>query len=82
MKQRKKKQKKNKMSFDYFWDKRRKMSPGEPRYISLCYILEGSGEKAREIYEIFDEYMTKDDFLPSEREEMVLYLVDIAQDRN
>ena len=82
MKQRKRKQKKNKYTFDYFWEKRRKISPGEPRYISLCYILEGSGEKAREIYEIFDEYMTKDDFLPSEREEMVLYLVDIAQDRN
>jgi hypothetical protein len=68
--------------FEKFWNKRTKANPGEPKYISLCYILEGSGEGAAEIYEIFDEYMDKKDFLPSEREEMVLYLVDIAQDRN
>lgn len=82
MNPRKKKQKKNKYTFDYFWEKRRKINPGEPKYISLCYILEGSGESAAEIYQIFDEYMTKDDFDVKDREEMVLYLIDIAQDRN
>lgn len=68
--------------FNTFWKKRRKDNPGEPKYISLCYILEGSGEGSAEIYEIFDEYMDKADFLPKDREEMVLYLIDIAQDRN
>lgn len=82
MKQKKNNQKKNNTTFDYFWNKRRKLNPGEPKYISLCYILEGSGETAKELYEIFDEYMGKDDFNVKDREQMVLYLIDISQDKN
>ena len=63
-----------------FWNKRRKQNPDEPPYISLCYILEGSGSTAEDIYEIFDEYMPKEDFNKDEREIMVAYLVDISQD--
>ncbi len=66
--------------FNYHWDKRRKKLPDEPKYISLCYLLEGSGEGPAEVYEIFDEYVPKKDFLPSEREQMVLYLIEIAKD--
>lgn len=66
--------------FDKFWQKRRKANPGEPKYISLCYILEGSGEDSAVIYEIFDEYIPKEDFLPEEREQMIRYLIDISQD--
>ena len=62
------------------FNKRQKDNPGEPRYISLCYILEGSGEDSATIYEIFDEYIPKGDFLPSEREQMVQYLITISED--
>lgn len=68
------------MTFEGFWNKRRKANPDEPKYISLCYILEGSGEDATEIYEIFDEYVPKEDFFPNEREEMVSYLIEISKD--
>ena len=67
--------------FEKHWNKRRKAHPDEPRYITLCYLLEGSGEEAVDIYELFDEYIPKKDFLVSERETMVSYLIDIAQDR-
>lgn len=63
-----------------FWNKRRKANPGEPKYISLCYILEGSGCDAEDIYEIFDEYIPKEDFKPEEREQMVAYLITICDD--
>lgn len=62
------------------FNKRQKDNPGEPKYISLCYILEGSGEDGGTIYEIFDEYIPKKDFLPKEREQMVAYLIEIAVD--
>lgn len=68
--------------FETFWNKRRKENPGEPKYITLCYLLEGSGEEADEIYEIFDEYIPKEEFLPNEREQMVAYLIDISKDLN
>jgi hypothetical protein len=66
--------------FELHWNKRRKKHPDEPAYISLCYILEGSGEDSADIFEIFDEYMPRDSFYKTERETMVLYLIDIAQD--
>lgn len=75
-----KKKQRNKTMFETFWNKRRKNNPREPKYISLCYILEGSGETASELYEIFDEYMSKDDFIPTEREQMVQYLIEISRD--
>lgn len=68
------------MNFDYFWNKRRKKFPDEPKYITMCYILEGSGEESREIYELFDEYVPKKDFLSKEREQMVAYLIEISKD--
>ena len=67
--------------FEKHWNKRRKDNPGEPKYISLCFILEGSGEDSTTLYEIFDEYIPKEDFLPEEREQMVAYLIDIAEDK-
>lgn len=66
--------------FDRHFDKRRKNNPEEPVYITLCYVLEYSGEEAPEVYEIFDEYMPPDDFFLNEREQMVRYLIDISKD--
>lgn len=66
--------------FDTHFNKRRKAHNDEPVYISLCYILEGSGEDSAEIYEIFNEYMPRDSFLPEERQQMIDYLVEIATD--
>lgn len=66
--------------FDTFWKKQRKASPDEPEYISMCKILEGSGQDAETIYELFDEYIPKDAFLPKEREEMCQYLITISED--
>lgn len=69
------------MTFKHFWDKRRKENPGEPKYISLCYVLQYSGQDKTEIGNIFDTYMvvTKD-YDSNERTEMVDYLVDISRD--
>ena len=68
------------MDFEKHWNKRRKAHPDEPRYITLCYLLEGSGEEPAEIYELFDEYIPRDDFFLNEREELCAYLIDIATD--
>jgi len=68
--------------FEEFWNKRRKKNQDEPKYISLCYILEGSGAEKEEIEMIFNEYIPKEDFLPNEKKQMVAYLVEIAQDKN
>lgn len=66
--------------FETFWNKRRKANPDEHPYHSMCYIVEGSGEDAETMYEIFDEYIPKDLYTKEDREIMVAYLVDIAKD--
>lgn len=68
--------------FDKFWVKRRKKYPEEPKYISLCYILEGSGEQRNIIENIFDKYMlVKKDYDLPERDQMIDYLFTIAKDK-
>lgn len=67
--------------FKRHWNKRRKINPGEPCYISLCYILEGSGEDEEKIEEYFNTYIPKEEYDFEEKEEMVEYLKDIASDR-
>lgn len=67
--------------FKDFWDKRRKENPGEPKYISLCYILEGSGENRKTIETIFESYMDEgEDYDSKEEIEMVNYLFTISKD--
>ena len=66
--------------FQDFWEKQRKLAPDEPKMISLCKILQGSGEDRKEITKIFHTYMSKEDFLPSEEKEMIDYLLDISTD--
>jgi len=69
--------------FNKFWNKRREEHPDEPRYISLCHLLEGSGEEEDIIEKYFDKYMEQDeDFDYSEKEMMVDYLVVISKDLN
>lgn len=69
------------MEFDYFWKKQRALEPEEPKYISLCKILMGSGEDKKVIAEIFDKYMVDgEDYDYVERREMVDYLYEIAKD--
>jgi len=69
--------------FNKFWNKRREEHPDEPRYISLCHLLEGSGEEEEVIEKYFDKYMEQDeDFVYSERDVMIDYLVVISKDWN
>ncbi len=70
-----------KTMFNDFWNKRRKANPDENKYISLCHILEGSGEDKQEIEKIFLTYMTLEDYDEVEMEEMVDYLLEISKDR-
>lgn len=68
--------------FKKHWDKRRKEHSDEPKYISLCYILEGSGEDLNFITSTFDMYMLIDlDYDQPERNEMINYLLTISQDK-
>jgi hypothetical protein len=69
------------MEFDYFWKKQRELEPGEPKYISLCKILQGSGEDYGVIEGIFMTYMTLEDYDLPEKKEMLDYLFDVAKDK-
>lgn len=70
------------MDFDYFWQKRRKENPNENKYISLCYILNGSGETGEGVHNIFLKYLVVgEDYDEPERNEMVKYLFKISKDR-
>lgn len=66
--------------FDKHWNKHRKNNPDEAEYISMCKILQYSGEDSQTIYQLFNEYIPKNSFLKEEREEMVKYLIEQAQD--
>lgn len=67
--------------FEYHWDKRRKENEGEPKYISLCHILQYSGEDREFIEATFNKYMEIGvDYDEPERETMIEYLIDIAKD--
>lgn len=61
---------------------RRKDNPNEPKYISLCYVIEYSGDTKKEVEEKFDLVMDSTDYDPEERETMITYLSEIAQDKN
>ncbi len=65
--------------FDRHWNKHRKNNPDEAEYISMCKILQYSGEDAESIYGLFTEYIPKDSFTKKEREVMVKYLIEQAQ---
>lgn len=69
------------MEFKYFWDKQRKLEPNEPKYISICKIVQGSGEDREVLETIFDTYMeVVKDFDSPERKEMISYLIEISKD--
>ena len=69
--------------FEDFWNKQRKLQPDEPKMISLCKILQGSGEDRKEIERIFYIYMKEgEDFDRFEDMEMINYLVWISEDRD
>jgi len=71
------------MTFNDFWQKRRKLHPGEPKYISLCHILQFSGEDNVEVNKIFTTYMKVGvDYDEPEFKEMIKYLVDLSKDPN
>lgn len=69
------------MTFDSFWKKQRKIEPDDPKYISLCKILNGSGEDRKVITDIFNTYMTLADYDLVEKEGMIDYLFEIAKDK-
>lgn len=67
--------------FEIFWNKRRKAHPDEPKYITLCYILEGSGEDRKTIETIFESYLDElIDYDNEEKIQMVNYLFTISKD--
>jgi len=69
------------MDFDYFWQKQRNLEPDDPKYISLCKILQGSGEDKEVIEKIFDTYMKEVvDYDVGERQIMVDYLYEQSKD--
>ena len=68
--------------FEVFWEKQRKKEPEEPKMISLCKILQGSGEDRKEIEKIFHTYMIEGkDYDRFEDMEMIDYLVEISLDK-
>ena len=67
--------------FKEFYDKQRLLEPDEPKYISICKVLQGSGEERAEIEHIFVSCMQVcEDYDTNEFEEMVSYLVEISKD--
>ena len=67
--------------FNTFWEKQRNIEPDEPKMISLCKILQGSGEDKVEITKIFHQYMeVGKDYDAPEAKEMINYLFDISKD--
>jgi hypothetical protein len=69
--------------FNKFWKKRREEHPDEPRYVSLCHLIEGSGEDEDKIEMYFDRYMElEEDYDYSGRDTMLDYLVIISKDWN
>lgn len=67
--------------FNDFYNKQRELCPDEPKYISLCKVLQYSGEERPEIEHIFVSYMKEgEDYDRNEFEEMVSYLVEQAKD--
>jgi hypothetical protein len=66
------------LDFNNFWEKQRALEPDEPKMISLCKILQGSGEDKDEIEKIFHTYMkVTEDYDAPELEEMINYLLEI-----
>ena len=67
--------------FDEFYNKQRKLEPDDPKYISICKVLQGSGEDKDVIEQIFTSHMNVgEDYDPDEWEELVNYLVEISKD--
>lgn len=66
--------------FSIFWERRRNECPDEPKYLSLCSVLNESGEVKKVITVLFDRYMVEgEDYDEHERDEMIKYLVKIAK---
>lgn len=67
--------------FDNYYQLRRDSHPYEPKYISLCFVLQGSGADKAEIKELFDFYMVEEeDYDKPERKEMIDYLVKVSNE--
>ena len=52
--------------------------PAVGSYIHLCVILKGSNESKRMISKLFDSLIPKNDFLKSEKIELIDYLCKVA----
>lgn len=69
--------------FNKFWKKRREEHPDENRYITLCHLIEGSGEDEHKIEEYFLKYLEEEeDYDFSEKNAMIDYLIVISKDWN
>ena len=67
--------------FEEFYNKQRKLEPTEPKYISICKVIQGSGADREEVEFIFNSIMViGEDYDAPEFKEMVDYLVEISKD--
>lgn len=66
------------MTFKAALEREQERNPNVGMYIHLCHILQESGCKRPEILKIFNKYMPKDEYLKSERKELIDYLVKIS----
>lgn len=66
---------------DKYYTLRRESHEDEPIYITLCFVLQGSGAEREEVTDIFNVYMKEgEDYDKPEYDEMVDYLFKVAQD--
>lgn len=68
------------MTFYEAYAKAEKLEPGDGPYIRLCKVLQESGANRREITKYFNEVMTKDDYDKEEKNQLIDYLVEKANE--
>ena len=68
------------ITFEQAFQKRKEENPNWGTYINMCSVLQESGISKTEITKIFNKYMTKDDYDPHEKAELIDYLVQIANE--
>jgi hypothetical protein len=69
--------------FADFYNKQREVEPNDPIYISLCKVLQGSGEDKEVIESYFNTYMKVGiDYDKKDRKIMVDYLFEQSKDRD
>lgn len=69
------------MTFEEAFEKSKKEKPGLGTYLHLCNVLGESGASMNEVTKHFDDTMGRDEYLKSERRELLDYLFKIANNQ-